>query len=213
MQSIDFKDRLRVFEKIATGTFSGKGGDLRLEANKLIQSARAWSGNSPKVDAFLSKMGIGLAGLDKDIASAEAIRAMGNVFALMMRNPEGMFGGLTGHTSDRDLSFLKNSIPGLSTSPEGIKLLVSMFNRVNDRNFELAKYGETLAISGPRGDAPRDFHLKMLDRANELAGKEFHIFNDEDRKQVQKVSVLSGGGGNVKPEDMSDDQLKKGLGI
>lgn len=56
--------------------------------------------------------------LDDDVPLLESMRAQQNQLALRMRNPDSGF-GLTGSTSDRDLRFLKESVPGLANTPQG----------------------------------------------------------------------------------------------
>jgi len=56
--------------------------------------------------------------LDEDVPLLESIRSQQNQLALRLRNPDSGF-GLTGNTSNRDLTFLTNAVPGLANSPMG----------------------------------------------------------------------------------------------
>ena len=63
------------------------------------------------------------------LAEAEVFNALSNQLALLIRNPDsGM--GLPGATSNRDLTFLIESVPNLSTSVEGNKLLLEVYDKM-----------------------------------------------------------------------------------
>lgn len=53
----------------------------------------------------------------EDLPAAQAFRALSNVAALRLRNPDSGL-GLTGNTSDRDLQFLKEAVAGLGNTRE-----------------------------------------------------------------------------------------------
>ena len=65
------------------------------------------------------------------LAEAEVFNAISNQLALLIRNPDsGM--GLPGATSNRDLSFLIESVPNLGTSVAGNKLLLEVYDKMYD---------------------------------------------------------------------------------
>lgn len=86
------------------GVYQGLGAQQVLQAKRLIQA-----------------MGGDPTGLD----DTQALAALANQAALKMRNPESGY-GLTGNTSDRDLSFLVNSVFNLGNSPQANRLIIEI---------------------------------------------------------------------------------------
>ena len=81
-------------------------------------------------------------GIDsKGLAEGQAFKALGNQLALRMRNPSSGF-GLTGNTSDRDVKFLKSTVPQISNTPEGNRLIIKLAKAVNNRKIEQLKIAE-----------------------------------------------------------------------
>ncbi|MCZ4330780.1 hypothetical protein [Castellaniella denitrificans] len=94
-------------------------------------------------------MGVGNA--DK-IAGGELLTAVQNRMALLMRSPDsGM--GLPGAVSDRDLNFLKESNIGLDRSPEGNRLMVDAFRKLEKRKLDIAKLADEYVQKNGRLDA------------------------------------------------------------
>jgi hypothetical protein len=60
-----------------------------------------------------------------DVPLLEAMRAQQNLMALRLRNPDSGF-GLTGNTSDRDVTFLKDSVAGIEKTPEGNRAVLTI---------------------------------------------------------------------------------------
>lgn len=78
-------------------------------------------------------------GIEVDgVPSQEAFNALSNQLALQIRNPDsGM--GLPGATSDRDLRFLKDSVPTISKSEEGNAKILEIATRMQRRKMEVAE--------------------------------------------------------------------------
>jgi len=92
-------------------TTTGFGANQILAAKKLIEQ---------------------LGGNPEGIAEGETLNALSNQLALRLRNPEsGM--GLTGNTSDRDVQFLKASVPGLQQTEAGNRRLIEIAMALNER--------------------------------------------------------------------------------
>jgi hypothetical protein len=70
----------------------------------------------------------------KGLKEAEVFNALGSQLALLVRNPASDM-GLPGATSNKDLAFLIDTVPGLSKSVEGNKLLLEVY----DKQFEFKK--------------------------------------------------------------------------
>jgi len=81
-------------------------------------------------------------GLDTKGLKAEGIvQAFGNRLAMQIRNPKGDE-GLTGSTSDKDLAFLKNSVPSNIKTKEQNLALIDIIKEVNNKKIELAQFQE-----------------------------------------------------------------------
>jgi hypothetical protein len=97
--------------------YTGAGGEQVLTAKKLAKAA----------------------GFDVgDVSGPEAIRAIGNQFALELRNPAGG-AGMPGAMSDKDREFLQASVPGLTQTPEGNRKIVDYMKRVAQRSLDVER--------------------------------------------------------------------------
>lgn len=76
--------------------------------------------------------------LDPRLGDQQAFEALSNELALNARNTaEG--GGMPGAMSDADRKYLKNTVPGLSQSPEGNQKLIDIHRKIAKREVEIAK--------------------------------------------------------------------------
>lgn len=83
------------------------------------------------------------AGIDVgDLGGAEAVRSIGNKFALELRNPN-LGAGMPGAMSDQDRKFLQSIPPGLERTPEGSKIIGEYLTRLAQRNLEIEKLRQT----------------------------------------------------------------------
>lgn len=111
--TLDRLGQLLADPKVYTGT----GADTVLQAKRLAKSV----------------------GIDVgDVGGAEAIKAIGNQFALELRNPAGG-AGMPGALSDKDREFLQASVPGLQQTPEGNSKIIEYMKRVANRAVEVEK--------------------------------------------------------------------------
>ena len=76
--------------------------------------------------------------LDPKLDVKQAATALTNSMALEMRNPAGG-AGMPGAMSDRDLAFLKETVPGLGNTPGGNRLIIETQRRLAKRDAEVAK--------------------------------------------------------------------------
>lgn len=76
--------------------------------------------------------------IDPGLPAAQALQALTNQIALELRNPSGG-AGMPGALSDKDVQFLKESIPGLAQTPEGNELMIDYAMKLAQRNKEVAK--------------------------------------------------------------------------
>lgn len=97
--------------------YTGAGGDKVLSAKRLAKAV----------------------GIDVgDLSSGEAMRAIGNQFALELRNPAGG-AGMPGALSDKDREFLQASVPGLEQSREGNAKIIDYMKRVAQRSIDVER--------------------------------------------------------------------------
>lgn len=79
------------------------------------------------------------AGFDVEgVGEADAAQAIANQMALELRSPAGG-AGMPGALSDRDREFLVRSVPGLIQTPEGRRLMIDAYKKMNQRSIDVAK--------------------------------------------------------------------------
>jgi len=76
--------------------------------------------------------------IDKNLGPKQAATALGNEIALQNRNPAGG-AGMPGALSDKDREFLLQMVPGLGTTPEGRKEIISTAKQLATRDQQIAK--------------------------------------------------------------------------
>ena len=112
--------------------FIEEGGLKTGIAQPFLQSVGLWLETIPRLeDQILGKVQAGY---------GEVFNAMSSIAALRLRNPESGL-GLTGNTSDRDLSFLQSAVFGLKQTEEAniILLMVGMAKARRDNEILRAK--------------------------------------------------------------------------
>ena len=102
--------------------------------------------------------------------------------ALRLRNPTSGL-GLTGSTSNKDLDFLKASVPGLQRSEAGNIKIIEYTKRVNQfkRNVA-AEQGRLIAENG--GKVPGDLDTKISQFINN-----YQFFSDEERAELEQINA------------------------
>lgn len=132
------------------------------------------------------------------LAEAEVFTALSNQLALLIRNPEsGM--GLPGATSNADLIFLKDSVPGLQKSPEGNLMLIEVYRKTYDFQKSMVQEQARL-ISENGGVPPLDMEARMVEFVNVQ-----DILGDELRDRLQA------GGGESYNEARHEEELAAAL--
>lgn len=111
---------------------------------------------------------------------AELATAVSREMALQLRNPAGG-AGMPGAMSDPDREFLVSMTPGLSTTPEGRKLMIEYQKRVNSRNIEVAKIARDYRKT--HGALDEGFYDKLA----EYSAKN-PLFKQEDFDKASKVA-------------------------
>jgi hypothetical protein len=91
-----------------------------------------------EIGAKAALQSLGISAPTLELGTQQAFRALSNQAALYLRNPaSGM--GLTGNTSDRDITFLKQGGPGLAQSPFANEAVLLIAKAKARRNAELAE--------------------------------------------------------------------------
>lgn len=108
---------LNRMEEALQGQRTGKFGNAELEIKKGLEAMGAPVG---------------------DVSGAELLRALGNSFALKLRDPS-MGAGMPGALSDKDREFLVSMAPGLGNTPDGNLKLMDYFKRVNQRSLDVER--------------------------------------------------------------------------
>ena len=128
------------------------------------------------------------------LAEAEVFTALSNQLALLVRNPEsGM--GLPGATSNADLIFLKQSVPGLQKSPEGNLMLIEVYRKTYDFQKNMVQEQARL-ISENGGVPPLDMEARMVEFVNAQ-----DILGDPLRARLQ-----AGGGESYDKKRLAEDK-------
>lgn len=102
-----------------------------------------------------------------DVSGPEAIRSIGNQFALELRNPAGG-AGMPGALSDKDREFLQQSVPGLGQTPEGNKKIVDYMKRVAQRSVDVDRLRQDYIRKNRRLDEGFYRELETFSNANPL---------------------------------------------
>lgn len=142
-----------------------------------------------KAASFLRGIGVNV---KDDLPAAEVFNALSNVSALRLRNPASGL-GLTGNTSDRDVSFLKDSVAGLGKTAEANKILLITERAKARRMADLEELksswiGEKNTLAG--------FSKTRQDYINKNS-----LFTDDEKATI--VS-LAKSGKNAKPDANND---------
>ena len=138
---------------------------------------------------ILDVLGVETVGLDK----AQYFESITNKMALILRNPDSGL-GLTGSTSNRDLSFLKASVPGLSKTAEGNMLILRAYEKVH--NYKKAINDEQVRlIEENNGIAPMDLDAQLSKFANKMdvLGEITNDINDYNKKQGYSITTPNAG--------------------
>lgn len=76
--------------------------------------------------------------VNEKLPNLEAANALSNEMALELRNPSGG-AGMPGALSDKDREFLVSMTPGISTTPEGRKMITESMIKLAKRNQDVAR--------------------------------------------------------------------------
>src|SRR3990167_661725 len=167
--------------------FDAQRQNNQLERVKLALSRGAETGGGQefKLDMLNFGRSLGLE-IPDTVPEQEIIRTISNEMALRLRNPESGL-GLTGNTSNKDLQFLKDSVIGLSRTPQGNLALIDLMNKFNGIKISVAEEQQRI-ISANGGVVPIDIDTKLMKFVNKQK-----FLTDEERKQIESLSKPGGG--------------------
>jgi hypothetical protein len=117
-----------------------------------------------------------------DLSGPEAIKAIGNQFALELRNPAGG-AGMPGALSDKDREFLQQIVPGLLQTPEGNRKIIDYMRRVAQRSIDVERL--------------RQDYVKKNRRLDEGFYRELDAYSAENPLFPEASAASSQAGGNT----------------
>lgn len=170
--------------KRADQAIASSTDDANLDRMLLAIDRGAQTGFGEETILNLKGLGSTLFGIEfsEGDREAEVIRKLSNEMALRLRNPTSGL-GLTGSTSNKDLDFLKASVPGLQRSEAGNIKIIEYTKRVNQfkRNVA-AEQGRLIAENG--GKVPGDLDTKISQFINN-----YQFFSDEERAELEQINA------------------------
>lgn len=95
--------------------------------------------------------------VDENLPNKEAFKSLSGQFALQLRNPSGG-AGMPGAMSDKDLEFLRNMVPTLSNTPQGIKMMLESYRKVAERSIDVARLAREYRSKNPRKTLDEGFY-------------------------------------------------------
>ena len=166
-----------------TQSFDAQRQNAQLDRIKLALSRGAGTsiGEETLLDAkSLAQTAFGIQ-LSEDVSEQETIRVISNEMALRLRNPESGL-GLTGNTSNRDLSFLKSSIPGLQRTHLGNLKIIDLTKRMNRMRIDVANEQQRILMENG-GVVPLDLDTKLMKFTDK-----YPFLTKEERTEIEKLT-------------------------
>jgi len=154
-----------------------------MERMELAIARGAETGFGQESMASLKSMAAGMFDIEFDdsLGEQEIIRQITNKAALRIRNPEsGM--GLPGSASNRDVIFLKSSVPGLMNSTEGNAKIIEMSRRMSKLQQDVAAE-QSRIVQANGGVIPMDLDTQLMKFVNTQ-----QILTPEERQEIEMLS-------------------------
>jgi len=187
----------------AMATFSDDASLTRLEL-ALARGARTGFGEDIILDIRGAFDTLGIAGLPEGAQESEMVRAIGSRLALRMRNPASGL-GLTGNTSNKDLSFLKAAVAGIGRSEGGNILLVKSQKKLNQFKRDISAE-QAKIIAENNGAVPTGLDSLLMNYAND-----YEMFTKQERAEIE--SMMEASIDPADPRDASDAAIRAALGL
>lgn len=162
------------------------------QSQKLVNNLNAFAevldgvstGSLSNIQVDFSRLGSSL-GLEipADMDKLQAGRAIANQLALLVRNPDSGL-GMPGQVSDRDVNFLKESMPRIVNTPGGNKMIIEVLKRVSARAVERAQKATEFEQSHEGRFKQVDFEKEWAKHVNENS-----LFEDLNPKSANDQEV------------------------
>ncbi len=127
------------------------------------------------------------------LAGGELVRKIQNEMAMRLRNPDSGL-GITGSTSNKDLVFLKASVPGLERTEGGNEEIIKAMQRFNGMRIAIANE-QTRLLKENGWSTPPDMDANLLSFANA-----YELFSPQEREQISSIT------GDIGPVSREDQQ-------
>ena len=157
------------YQSIATKADAARQGNATLDAHdQALSNPDVVTGALGPTALGLRRAAVAMGIGDADtVADSELVQTIGNQLALQLRNPEtGM--GMPGAVSDRDLQFLRESVPGLANTVAGNRRLLDYTRRLNQRAMQIEQLANDYAQRNGRLDTGFRAQLAQWAAANPL---------------------------------------------
>lgn len=180
-------------DKRVQAAFEANNQNVQLDRVMLAIESGAETGAGQETLLNLKNFGQSVFGLefDENVGEQEVIRKISNEMALRLRNPESGL-GLTGNTSNKDLQFLKDSVIGLSRTPQGNKMIIEFMKRQNQMTIDVAREQNRI-IAENNGVVPSDIDTKLMNFVDE-----YQFFKPGERATLESlVEASADSGGKV----------------
>lgn len=129
------------------------------------------TGRLTEVGTELANWGVNLGlKIDPNLGNKQASQSILNQTAMIMRNPKGE-GGLTGQTSDRDLTFLQQAAGTLNLSKEGRRLLIETMKKLSMRTLEISNMADNYIVDHEQLDVGFEKLVRKFVNENHLFPK------------------------------------------
>ena len=137
--------------------------------------------------------------INPNLPALQAAQSFQNQLALRFRNPESGF-GLTGSTSDRDLSFLKSIPPSIAQTPQGRRIITEVLGRIAGRKQQALEIAyDVVDESGGRSFNRAEYNRRLRDLSRTQP-----LFDDL-RQMLGTPEPEQGGAGSL--QGFSNEEL------
>lgn len=143
--------------------------------------------------------------LGDDVPLLEALQAQQNQMALRLRNPESGF-GLTGNTSNRDITFLKDAVAGIEKTPEGNRAILTIMLAKQRREAQIARLKSDFVFENGTLKGWGDVKKEFVENAPFFTPEERELLTSLKQQAQSQESVT----GAPEPSTVEDGYRFKG---
>ena len=184
----------------AQAGFEGLNQNVQLDRILIAMESGAETGAGQEAILNLKNLGQSMFGLEfgDDVGEQEVIRKVSNEMALRLRNPESGL-GLTGNTSNKDLQFLKDSVIGLSRTPQGNLMIIDFMKRQNQMKVAVSQEQDRI-IAENKGVIPNNLDAQLMEYVNN-----YEFFTEGEREKIE-AALIDGGPSQEVPTISNDEE-------